>query len=125
MFTPGPWHVVIDDTGGPYSCWPSIYAPEKADLTIIHRAGFKQEFWGDLNIRITLANARLIAEAPAMYEALGKKDDWAEKLYQFLITEYEAIPTSGEVVTSDVRPHFNALCDFLAARGAILERVDK
>ena len=69
-WTPGPWEMIVDDTGGQFSGWPSVVAPEDVDATVVHRAGFKQEFWGDWSQRQALANARLIAEAPAMAEAL-------------------------------------------------------
>lgn len=62
--TPGPWHVRLDDTGGPFTGWPSVDAAEELDCTIVHRAGFKQEFWGELSQREAIANARLIAAAP-------------------------------------------------------------
>lgn len=68
-FTPGPWRVGIDDSGGQFSGWPSVWC-DGADATIVHRAGFHQEFWGDLSQRETLANARLIAAAPDLYAAL-------------------------------------------------------
>ena len=38
------WRVVIDDTGGPFTGWPSVSSVEE-DRTVLHRAGFKQEFW--------------------------------------------------------------------------------
>ena len=62
--TPGPWRVIIDDTGGPFTGWPSIVAPEHIDASVVHRAGFKQQHWGDWSQREALANARLIAAAP-------------------------------------------------------------
>jgi hypothetical protein len=71
--TPGPWHVVIDDTGGPYSGWPEIVAEEKLDTTIIHRAGFHHEFWDwHPGLPESLANARLISAAPDMLKALRR-----------------------------------------------------
>ena len=68
--TPGPWHIRIDDTGGPFTGWPSVEAAEDLDCSIIHRAGFKQEFWGELSQREAVANARLIAAAPDLLEQL-------------------------------------------------------
>jgi hypothetical protein len=68
--TPGPWSVVIDDTGGEFTGWPSIVASPEIDCAVIHRAGFKKEFWGDLSQRECIANARLIASAPDLLEAL-------------------------------------------------------
>ena len=68
--TPGPWRVILDDTGGPFTGWPSVVASEELDCTIIHEYGFKQEFWGELSQRESIANARLIASAPELLEAL-------------------------------------------------------
>ena len=68
--TPGPWRVIIDDTGGSFTGWPSVSASESLDCSIVHRAGFKQEYWGDLSQREAIANARLIAAAPDLLEAL-------------------------------------------------------
>lgn len=70
-WTPGPWHLILDDTGGPFTRWPGVIAAPELDLTVIHRAGFKQEFWGDTNIRVAEANARLIAAAPTQDAALN------------------------------------------------------
>ena len=68
--TPGPWRVILDDTGGPFTGWPSVDASEELDCSIVHRAGFKQEYWGDLSQREAIANARLIAAAPCLIESL-------------------------------------------------------
>lgn len=69
--TKGPWTVVIDDTGGQYSGWPSIEASTELDISIVHRAGFHHEFWdAHSGLSETLANARLIASAPDLLEAL-------------------------------------------------------
>ena len=68
--TPGPWRVILDDTGGPFTGWPSVSASDQLDCSIVHRAGFKQEYWGDLSQREAIANARLIAAAPDLLEAL-------------------------------------------------------
>jgi len=68
--TPGPWRVIIDDTGGSFTGWPSVSASDELDCSIVHRAGFKQEYWGDLSQREAIANARLIASAPELLELL-------------------------------------------------------
>jgi len=68
--TPGPWSVIIDDTGDQFTGWPSVVSSPDLDATIIHRSGFKQEFWGDLSQRESIANARLIAAAPDLLESL-------------------------------------------------------
>jgi hypothetical protein len=47
-----------------------VSASDQLDCSIVHRAGFKQEYWGDLSQREAIANARLIAAAPDLLEAL-------------------------------------------------------
>ncbi len=39
---------------------------------------------------------------------------WAHDLRRFLLREFGAAPESGESVTADVRPYFDALCGFIA-----------
>lgn len=68
--TKHPWFVTQDDTGGPFTMWPSIVAEEEVDATIVHRAGFKQEFWGKLSLQEATANAHLMAAAPELRDAL-------------------------------------------------------
>ena len=63
-----PLRVIPDDTGDEFDGWPSVVAKEEADLTLIHRAGFKQKFWGDLSMRdaVSLANELVaLAKRPA------------------------------------------------------------
>ena len=47
---PGNWEAIIDDTGDEFTGWPSVIS-EEADAAIVHRAGFKQEYWGDWSMR--------------------------------------------------------------------------
>lgn len=91
--TPGPWAVSIDDTGGNFSGWPSVQAAPERDVSVVHRAGFKQEFWGDLSQRECLANARLIAAAPDLLTALQRLERASTNVGQHLV--YNA-PT-GEI----------------------------
>lgn len=43
---------------------------------------------------------------------------WAQALYDFLLREFaHPDPSCGHVVTADARPHFDALCVFLASNG--------
>lgn len=76
-----PVRVIIDDCGDQFSGWPSIVSRDEADTTLIHRAGFKQEYWGDLSQRqaVELANeiARLINEAHGEKQPKGPPYIWA------------------------------------------------
>ena len=57
----------------------------------------------------------------AMLEALkGKDPDWLQKLFEFLLSQFEAEPGGDEAVTGNARPHFEALGDFMAARDAAI-----
>jgi hypothetical protein len=80
--TLGPWRVIIDDTGGSFTGWPSVSASDELDCSIVHRAGFKQEYWGDLSQREAIANAHLIAAAPDLLEALINLEAMAERYRQ-------------------------------------------
>lgn len=45
--------------------------------------------------------------------------EWADGLYAFLLREFaDPDQSSGHTVTAEVRPHFNALCVFIAQRDA-------
>lgn len=59
--TAGPWKQIVDDTGGSFTGWPSVVAPEKLDTTVVHRAGFRQEHWSDTTEKQAVANAAFIA----------------------------------------------------------------
>lgn len=52
-----PVRVSIDDSGDEFTGWPSIEGNEGSDMTLIHRAGFKQEFFGDLSQKQAVALA--------------------------------------------------------------------
>lgn len=60
---PRPWRVMVDDSGGAFSGWPSIVSTEEADITVIHRAGFKQQHWGELSREEAIAVCQLIVNA--------------------------------------------------------------
>lgn len=51
--------------------------------------------------------------------------DWAILLYNFILNEFtHPDPSLGEPVTADIRSHFNALCEFMAKRDAILREME-
>lgn len=54
------WTVVIDDTGGPFSGWPSV-SSEEEDRCILHTKGFIQEYWNGPSQH----EAKLIAQVVA------------------------------------------------------------
>ena len=71
--TPGPWRVAIDDDGNPLSGRPSISASEELDCGIVHWDGFKQKYWQSARGEKEMhANARLIAAAPELLDALER-----------------------------------------------------
>ncbi len=55
------WRVVIDDTGGPFSGWPSVWSDEE-DRSVLHRAGFTQEFWDGPSLHEAKQIAQLVAD---------------------------------------------------------------
>jgi hypothetical protein len=105
-FTPGPWTAEPnggddEDTTLRFVCSPN--APRASQvLAVVDRRGLDRE-----EIE---ANARLIAAAPDMYEALT-----AARL--FILREYSDAGSQaleGEVISKDARPVFSALCAALA-----------
>ncbi len=70
--TPGPWKVFICDDGGKWSGWPlAITAVNDEDKNIARPGGFYPYTWdAAMSQREAVANARLIAAAPDMYDAL-------------------------------------------------------
>ena len=69
--TPGPWRLVIDDTGGQWSGWPLCVCPVNDDNRNIVRTGgmWPYEWDAATSQREAVANARLIAAAPDLLEA--------------------------------------------------------
>jgi hypothetical protein len=66
------WRVVIDDTGGEFSGWPSVCSEEE-DRAVLHRAGFIQRHWGvHHGSGPTLKEALEIAQVVADY--MNNKD---------------------------------------------------
>lgn len=57
-----PFEVVVDDSGGEFTGWPSICGHKDSDFCLIHRAGFKQEYWGDLSQKQAVQVAETITE---------------------------------------------------------------
>lgn len=70
--TPGPWRSVIDDTNGQWSGWPLCIVPENDDDKSVVRTGGQWPYEWDAatSQREAVANARLIAAAPDLLEAL-------------------------------------------------------
>jgi hypothetical protein len=55
------WRVVIDDTGGPGTGWPSVWS-DSEDRGLIHTDGFHQEFWDGPTHKEALEIARVVAD---------------------------------------------------------------
>lgn len=84
--TPGPWKLFIDDTGGQWSGWPlCIDAENDDDKTVVRTGGqWPYEWDAAMSQREAVANARLIAAAPELLEALrvfGDLVDTVEKTF--------------------------------------------
>ena len=58
------WEVIINDTGGPFSGWPSVCSKTE-DRTILHQKGFIQSYWPVGGDGPTLREAKAIAQAVA------------------------------------------------------------
>lgn len=77
--TPGPWEVFICDDGGEWTGWPiSIHAANEDDKSIVRTGGMWPYEWDAATSQAeAVANARLIAAAPDLYEALRDMlDGW-------------------------------------------------
>ena len=115
--TEGPWNVDIDDTGGPFTLWPSVDGPEDADETIIHRAGFKQEFWEANSLRRCKANAEFIANAredvPYLLALLTRQQEEIDRLREAAKGSAVIVNTAKEEVErlreDQVAARFNRL----------------
>lgn len=70
--TLGPWVSIIDDTGGQWSGWPLCVSPVGYDDRSVVRTGGQWPYEWDAHTSQAeaVANARLIAAAPEMLEAL-------------------------------------------------------
>ena len=86
--TPDPWEKGVDDTGGPFTGWPSVVAPS-ADISVVHRAGFKQEYWGDLSRQQANANADFIAAARTDIPALLRDLRAAREALEVCAAQFE------------------------------------
>ena len=62
-FTPGPWTVVVDEIAAQVRGYPCVYSK---DYTVVGTEGM----YGDIDV--DFANAKLIAAAPDLYEALQR-----------------------------------------------------
>jgi hypothetical protein len=75
--TKGPWRFIIDDTGGPWSGWPLSICPVGDDDRTVVRTGGQWPYEWDAHTSQAeaVANARLIAAAPELLEALKRARD--------------------------------------------------
>ena len=98
--SPGPWEIIRDDTGGEFSGWPSVLARPEDDKTVVHRAGFHQEYWGDWSQRDACRNAEHIATShPSAILAWGEREAVREgKLKALTLILDEVSGTGGEEV---------------------------
>lgn len=55
------WRVVIDDSGGPFSGWPLGVCSESEDRSVLHQAGFIQEFWNGPSKKEAIEIANIVA----------------------------------------------------------------
>lgn len=55
------WRVVIDDTGGPHSGWPSVCS-DTEDRCVLHVNGFYQEYWQGPTRKEALQISQLVAD---------------------------------------------------------------
>lgn len=54
------WRVIKDDTGGPFTGWPSVVS-DLEDRAILHRSGFVSEFWSGPSLKEAIEIAELVA----------------------------------------------------------------
>jgi hypothetical protein len=55
------WRVIIDDTGGIQSGWPSVWSDEE-DRSVIHTDGFFQQYWQGPTKKEAIEIAHLVAD---------------------------------------------------------------
>ena len=55
------WRVIVDDTGGPDTGWPSVWS-DSEDRSVLHVNGFHQEYWDGPTRKEALEIARLVAD---------------------------------------------------------------
>jgi hypothetical protein len=73
------WRVVIDDTGGPLSGWPSVWS-DSEDRSVLHQYGFRQEHWEGPTRKEALEIAKLVAEHMNSGQFSMTKDQELENL---------------------------------------------
>lgn len=87
-----------------------------AHLTGVTRTSASTGEWAEEGHALRRQLDLLVAHLPSR-ETLDAESEWAGALYEFLLREFShPDPSSGEVVTADVRPHFTALCNFIGRK---------
>jgi hypothetical protein len=91
--TKGPWRSIIDDTGGQWSGWPLCITAENEDDKSIVRTGGQWPYEWDAatSQREAVANARLIASAPDLLEALKTVRDYVSDMAEGHIQQTPAL----------------------------------
>lgn len=111
--TPGPWRVVIDDSGDRPVAVPSIQAAEEYDCAIVHWDGFWQEHWQSARGNKEMhANAHLIAASPALYAMVAK----AAAQFRYYEQSHRAKGTPDADAKADVNAALAAECETLLAQ---------
>lgn len=93
-FTPGPWEARFDEYGG-YDCmWPGIHIGPEQHVSLVTIEYGKSP--SDDYVQRCWANARLIAAAPELYEALSD-------ISQAGITEQQFVSQGPALALSHLR----------------------
>lgn len=55
------WRVIIDDTGGQFAGWPSVWS-DTEDRCVLHTLGFIQEYWSGPYQKEAIEIANIVAD---------------------------------------------------------------